>query len=129
MTWQDSCRAAGGTPVPDDGKGSGPSCRFIGPATAAHPNGTVTYKPADMGLLERLAYTTSHTSTALAEAKDKALGEVVAARDTALTASGLDHGLPGVVGKLLGIPPWLVLVAVAGGIVLALGGGSLRRWE
>lgn len=129
MSWQDSCRAAGGTPVPDDGKGSGPSCRFVGPASAGHPNGTVTYKPAEMGLFERLEYVTAKTSTALSESKDKALGTVVVKRDEALEATGLDHGLVGVAGKLLGVPTWVIILGGVAVAAVVLGGGSLRRWE
>lgn len=131
MSWQDSCKAAGGTPVPDDGKGNGPSCRFISAPTRTNPNGVVTYKPADMGIFERLEYSTSTALTKLGEQRDMTLGKVVEKRDEALAVTGLDHGLTGVAGKLLGIPSWavaLILVGVAAAYVLPRSGG-LRSWD
>lgn len=125
MSWRESCLAAGGTPVPDDGKGNGPSCRFI---RGTPPR--VTYQAASMGLLERLAFTTGKTSTAISERKDRALGAVVTKRDEVVQATGLDHGLTGVAGKLLGIPSWMVGV-IALGVLAAyvLPRGGMRSWD
>jgi hypothetical protein len=71
---------------------------------------------ADMTVLERL----TRTATLAEEAKDRALGDVVAFRDKVLAATGLDKGLSGVVAKLVGLPRWVLVVgAVAlGALVL-----------
>lgn len=110
-TWQDRCHALGGVATrfpsgPDMGK---EACRV-------RENGAYVYKPANMTLGESL----SKLSTAIGEAKAKALGSAVEARDDVVKATGLDHGALGVAGKLLGVPPIVVLAGAAGVVYLLL---------
>lgn len=107
-TWQEKCRAQGQRPAvfPDGPNMGEPACQYFDRA------GTPRYAAADLTLAERLgAWMTTTTETG-----QKAAGAVVAGRDTVVGAigesTGLNKGLAGLTGKLLGVPHWVVLAAV-----------------
>lgn len=121
MTWQDRCTAAGGQPTqfpgtltrqvirnPDRVETGAPVCRF------RDADGVLRYEAADRSFSERLAATLD----SLGDASAKLAGAVVEKAEGAVKAVGLDKGIIGVAGKLLGVPPWLI-------VGLAIGAGYL----
>ena len=44
--------------------------------------------------------------------------------ETVAAATGLDHGIPGVVAKVLGIPPWVLLI-----VLVVVGWAVLRQYR
>jgi hypothetical protein len=111
MSWQDKCRADGGrvTVVPDGANKGEPCCAFL------RNKGTRSehweYDTSYESLLEKMRRVTG----IVGEKQDTALGALVQARDDVKQAviDNTAGAVPGVVGHLLGVPPWLVL-AVAG---------------
>lgn len=98
LDWQRRCYLAGGQPTRDPITGA-PACRIM------DANNRPVYHDAALTMSDRWFYATTQTK----EAVDRAAGQAVAIRDTALDATGLNKGAIGVLSKATGIPAWLLV--------------------
>jgi hypothetical protein len=119
-TWQDRCKARGGFPtlgpIGHEREGE-PVCRF------GTPGVDLVYQDARLTFAESLGRSLDN----LVIAKDRALGQVVEARDAVLEATGASAGVLGVVSKLIGLPrPVVVLLGLSVGYLLLRNAGVLR---
>lgn len=89
---------------PDSLSPGDPACRF------RDADGVLRYESAERTFAEKL----KATLDSLGDSTAKLAGAVVEKAEGVTQSLGLDKGVLGVVGKLLGVPPWLLLAAGLG---------------
>jgi hypothetical protein len=114
---QAQCTQQGGTYVPMAPDGSGPACRFI---DLTQPVGSqVTYTPIDEGFsayMSRLGDVVDardNAVTAVGDAASSAASTIADAAKSAADATGLNNGIFGALSKILGINLNMVLIVLA----------------
>lgn len=122
MSWQDQCRAAGGvvTRIPNGSDAGALACRLPDPGNRAFPwryqLAPLTARAADLWdqvVIGKARVDGAVVTMAQNKAQQVATSAVTNVLSPVARATGADRGALGVLGKVTGIPRWLILAGAA----------------